>query len=219
MVPALVGENPGLTQINIDIIMEHLNLNITPMQAKIVASVFNLTYKLMGVKEDSLTTMVGRNCPGKHQKYMKEFAKRSIHASDRDKGSDSDSDDGDSRERTYQHHQHVGGRDINIHRDFMEVMERQITTMLESVNNGPQAQSRFQFQAGLEATPNPGERKRGRSTCQPFGIPRDITVDGRTISSSLLAPTSLPVPTLPGVKDLPMQEAPIFQAAAEAVGA
>ena len=102
---------------------------------------------------------------------------------------------------------------------FMEVMKMQITAMSDCVNNGPQGQSRAQFQAGLDATPNPGERNRGRSTCQPLGIPRDITMDGNTISSSLPAPTSLPVPTLPGGKDLPMQEAPIFQAVAEAAGA
>ena len=58
MVPALAGENPGLTQINMDILMEHLNLNITPLQAKVVASVFGLTYKLMGVKDDSLIEKV-----------------------------------------------------------------------------------------------------------------------------------------------------------------
>ena len=67
MVPALAGENPGLTQINMDIVMEHLNLNITPLQAKVVASVFDLTYRLMGIKEDSVTKMIGRNYPGKQQ--------------------------------------------------------------------------------------------------------------------------------------------------------
>ena len=84
MVPALAGENPSLTQINIDIIMEHLNLNITPMQAKIVASVLSLTYTVMGAKEHSLTKIICRNYIGKHHTYMKELATRSIHASDRD---------------------------------------------------------------------------------------------------------------------------------------
>ena len=63
MVPALAGENPSLTQINVDIISEHLNLNITPMRPKIIASVLNLTYKLLGVKENSLTNMISRNYP------------------------------------------------------------------------------------------------------------------------------------------------------------
>ena len=65
MVPALAGENTGLTQINMDIIMEHLNLNITPLQAKVGASVIELTYKLIRVKDDSLTKFIGRNYIGK----------------------------------------------------------------------------------------------------------------------------------------------------------
>ena len=97
MVPALAGENLGLTQINMDIIMEHLNLNITPLKAKVVASVFDLTYKLMGVKDDSLMKFVERNYPGRHQRYMKALAKRSIYATDRGKESDSDSDDDGKR--------------------------------------------------------------------------------------------------------------------------
>ena len=53
-IPALHWENPGLTQMNIDTVSEHLNVNITPVQAKMVASVLDMTYKLMGVKKDSL---------------------------------------------------------------------------------------------------------------------------------------------------------------------
>ena len=102
MVPALAGENPGLTQINMDIIMEHLNMNITPLQAKVVASVVDLTYRLIGVKDDSLTKFIGRNDPGKHEHYMKALAKRSIYATDRGKGPDSDSDDDDKKGRVYQ---------------------------------------------------------------------------------------------------------------------
>ena len=97
MVPALASQNPGLTQINMNIIMEHRNLNITPLQAKVVANVLDLTYKLMGVKDDSLMKFIGRNYPGEHQSYMKALAQRSIYATDRGNGSDSDSDEDDKK--------------------------------------------------------------------------------------------------------------------------
>ena len=53
-IPTLAGEQTGLTQLNIDIISEHLNLNIAPIRATMVASVVDMTYKLMGVTEDNL---------------------------------------------------------------------------------------------------------------------------------------------------------------------
>ena len=58
---ALAKEHTGLTQMNIDIISEHFNLNITLVQAKMVASVLDMTYKLIGVKEDRLMNFVDRN--------------------------------------------------------------------------------------------------------------------------------------------------------------
>ena len=69
---------------------------------------------------------------------MKGLAQRSIHASDRGKGSDSDSDEDDKRERVYKDHEYAGGGDINIPGDFMDIMKKQITTMLDSINNEPQ---------------------------------------------------------------------------------
>ena len=81
-VSALAGENLGLTQLNMDIISEHFNLNITLVQVNVIANVLNMTYKPMGVKEDNLMKFVGRNYPVKSRSYMKTLTRRRVHAID-----------------------------------------------------------------------------------------------------------------------------------------
>ena len=75
---------------HIDIISEHFNLNLTPVQAKMVASVLDTTYKLMVVKKHISVDLEGRNYPGKSGGYMKNLVRRRIHAIDGYKESDSD---------------------------------------------------------------------------------------------------------------------------------
>ena len=87
---------------------------------------------------------------------------------------------------------------------FIFIMKQKITAMLDSINNGAQGLSNGDHHGGNEATPNPAERKRGRSGLQPFGLSRDVTMES--------GPTPIPVPLLPGGKDLPVPEGLIFQA-------
>ena len=70
-VPALAGENVGLTQTVADIISPQLNLNISPSQAQVVASVLQFTYQSLGVQQDSVNQYVSRNFPDKATKYAK----------------------------------------------------------------------------------------------------------------------------------------------------
>ena len=48
---ALARENKCVTPMNIEVTSEHFHLNITTAQGKMVASVLEMTYKLMLVKK------------------------------------------------------------------------------------------------------------------------------------------------------------------------
>ena len=212
-IPALAGENPGLTQLNIDIISEHFNLNITPVQAKMVASVLDMTYKLMGVKDDSLMKFVGRNYPGKSGSYMQTLAKRRIHAIDVGKESDSDDDGGLSR--VYKDNDDAGGGDLP--QDFVEIMKNQVAAMMESIDAGGNGGSGSPHAAGGGScrigrpgvTPIPAEKKRQRSGLLPFGAAKGINME--------VAPTPMTIPLLPGGGLPPAIPGPqVFQHVAEA---
>ena len=47
-------------------------------------------------------------------------------------------DDDDKKGRVYKDCERAGGGDLNISGDFMDIMKKQITAMLDSHNNGPQ---------------------------------------------------------------------------------
>ena len=95
--------------------------------------------------------------PRETAKLHERLCNDSIYASVRDNGSDSDSDDDDKIERVYKDREYAGGGDINIPCDFMDNMKKHITTMLDSINNGPQGLSKGHYHGGVEATPNPGD--------------------------------------------------------------
>ena len=91
----------------------------------------------------------------------------------------------------------------------MEIMRKQVSAMLGSMNTGANVgaggQHSCNFQAGVpEANPNPAERKSMRPGLLLFGVNEDVNMENGL--------TPVIIPLLPGGKDpFAMLEVPVTQ--------